>query len=103
MATIKREFNWDKKTSAVVSFDIEFLDTKAEAVNIKVSTSGEQVDLPESPALIVENKDGERIFRIDHINKEEGHTFKYFDNSYSKDIIAEIDKVVQEQTPKGSK
>ena len=93
MFSTEKEFAW-KEGTATVWFNIASTGSKTEAVNIRIEKSSSAIDLPEMP-LIVENVNKERIFRSDRINKEEGHTFEYFDNKFSREIISFIDQEIK--------
>lgn len=93
MKTLEKQFKWNEG-EAKVFFNVEAGSTRAEAANIRIEKTSAAIELPEFP-IIVENADGKQIFRADRLNKNEGHSFEYFDNKYSKEILAYIDAAVK--------
>lgn len=88
MKPIEKKFKWNEG-EAKVYFNLSVKDDKATAINIRIEKSSAEIELPELP-VIVENQNRKEIFRADRYNKEQGHTFEYFDNKYADEIIAFI-------------
>ncbi|WP_336518523.1 hypothetical protein [Pollutibacter soli] len=97
MAAFENLFKWDEG-EAKVFFDIDTTQHHPEPINIRIEKSSSDIELPEFP-MIVENADGKKIFRADRLNKEQGHSFEYFDNKYSREIIAFIKKMLGTHRP----